>query len=91
MDPPDRWNGKMGTRPSLNSDEPAILPEVDSWADLAQLLSGFEPDRVPPLVAARELEPIYPMLHALTRGSLGHFFLRIAALEALVEDSRTVA
>ena len=78
--------------PSPNSDESAtmpILPEVDSWADLAQLLSGFEPDRVPPLVAARELEPIYPMLHALTRGSLGHFFVRIAALEALIEDSRS--
>lgn len=67
----------------------AASPIPHSWADLCEALSGFDPDRVPPLVAARELESVYPMLHALTRGSLSDFFVRVAALEALVADART--
>src|SRR5262249_4826325 len=34
-------------------------------------------------------ESAYPLLHALMRGSLTDFFLRIAALEALVADARS--
>jgi len=80
-------------RPSVDSpDEPELpptLPQVNSWAALADLLSGFLPDQVPPLTAARELESVYPMLHALARGSLGDFFIRVAALEALIADGRS--
>lgn len=68
----------------------AVLPsEARSWNDLADLLAGFAPDEVQPLAAARELESVYPMLHALTRGSLGDFFIRVAALEALIADGRS--
>jgi hypothetical protein len=63
--------------------------EVPSWESLAGLLAGFTPDDIQPLAAARELESVYPMLHALTRGSLGDFFVRVAALEALIADGRS--
>src|SRR5579864_4751052 len=64
-------------------------PVANSWVDLCNSLSGFQPDQLPPLVAARVLESVYPLLHALSRGSLTDFFLRIAALEALVTDARS--
>ena len=63
--------------------------EVPSWEGLASLLAGFTPDDIQPLAAARELESVYPMLHALTRGALGDFFVRVAALEALIADGRS--
>lgn len=66
----------------------STAPAANSWAGLRESLSGFDPDQVPPLVAARELESVYPMLHALTRGSLTEFLVRVAALEALT-DART--
>ena len=56
---------------------------------ISEALAGFGPDQIPPLVAARELESVYPMLHALTRGSLPDFFIRVAPLEALVADGRS--
>lgn len=62
---------------------------TNAWAEIADLLAGFLPDQIPPLVAARELESVYAMLHALTRSSLGDFFIRVAALEALVADARS--
>lgn len=32
---------------------------------------------------------VYPLLHALTRGGLADFYIRVAALEALLADGRT--
>src|SRR5437016_12891068 len=63
--------------------------EVPSWEGLASLLAGFTPDDIEPLAAARELESVYPMLHALTRRAWGDFFVRVAALEALVGECRS--
>jgi hypothetical protein len=59
------------------------------WQAIPEYLAGFAPEGIPSLVAARELELVYPLLHALVRGSLRDFFVRIAALEALVEDGRS--
>lgn len=66
-----------------------VADEVDSWDALVDVLSGLRPDQVSPLAAARELELVYPFLHALTRGSLAGFILRVAVLETLVADGRS--
>jgi hypothetical protein len=67
----------------------SLSSEVPSWEALADFLAGFAPEDVEPLTAARELESVYPLLHALTRGALGDFFIRVAALEALIADGRS--
>lgn len=59
------------------------------WGGVGEFLAGFQSEQVPSLLAARELEPAYPLLHALTRGRLKDFLVRVAALEALVEDGRS--
>jgi hypothetical protein len=64
------------------------MPRND-WERLEDLLAGMRPEHVPSLAAARELELVYPLLHALTGGSLAAFYVRIAALESLLSDGRT--
>src|SRR6266581_8480607 len=65
-------------------------PETRSeWETLVDVLAGFRPEQVEPLAAARDLEMVYPLLHALTRGGLGEFFVRVAALEAFIADGRS--
>ena len=59
------------------------------WETLVDVLAGFRPEQVEPLAAARDLEMVYPLLHALTRGGLGEFFVRVAALEAFIADGRS--
>src|SRR5271165_6683205 len=67
------------TQPTLRND----------WELLTDALTGMRPEHVPALTAARELELVYPLLHALTRGGLGDFYIRVAALESLLADGRT--
>lgn len=69
--------------------EPAATPLRSEWESLADLLTGFLPERVPVLAAARELETVYPLLHALTRGGVTEFYVRVAALESLLADGRS--
>jgi hypothetical protein len=71
--------------------EPAATqPEVrNEWESLSDALTGMRPEHVPALTAARELELVYPLLHALTRGRLPEFYIRIAALESLLADGRS--
>jgi hypothetical protein len=69
--------------------EPIAVPLRNDWELLESTLSGLRPDNVPSLVSARELELVYPLLHALTRGSLGEFYVRVAALESLLADGRS--
>jgi hypothetical protein len=59
------------------------------WDSLVDVLDGVRPEQVDVLVQARQLEMIYPLVHALTRGSMGDFFLRVATLEAFVCDGRS--
>jgi hypothetical protein len=61
----------------------------NDWELLEDALTGVRPEHVPALTAARELELVYPLLHALTRGSLTEFYIRVAALESLLADGRT--
>jgi hypothetical protein len=72
-----------------NPDRPAVAGADSGWEGVYELLSGFRPEQVPFLAEARELEPTYPLLHALAHGSLRDFIVRVAALEALIGDGRT--
>jgi hypothetical protein len=56
---------------------------------LDKLLAGFHLEQVQELSCAAELEQVYPLLHALTRGSITAFTVRVDALEALATDRRS--
>jgi len=59
------------------------------WDALGELIPpGITSDAIPSLIGAHELEPLYPLLHALIGRSPRDFFVRVAALEALVTDGR---
>jgi hypothetical protein len=62
--------------------------EAAGWEALTVLTGGIPPDQVDELRAVRGLEPIYPLLHALVGRTLRDFFVRAAALEALVQAGR---
>src|SRR3954468_1906447 len=71
-------------------DRELLSAHDDSEASaLDELLAGFHPEQVPELSSAAELEQVYPLVHALTRGSITAFMVRVAALEALVADRRS--
>ena len=58
------------------------------WEALAEWTGEVSPDGVDVLRGVRELEFVYPLLHALVGRSLREFFVRAAALEALVAAGR---
>lgn len=58
------------------------------WDAIAEWTAGLAPEAVEPLSAVRELESVYPLLHALVGRSPREFFVRAAALEALVVAGR---
>ena len=63
-------------------------PSVRGWEAIAEWTGGVAPDAVDVLRGVRELEFVYPLLHALVGRSLREFFVRAAALEALVAAGR---
>ncbi|HXH83964.1 MAG TPA: hypothetical protein VNN07_13700, partial [Candidatus Tectomicrobia bacterium] len=58
------------------------------WEAIAEWTGGVAPDAIEVLRGVRELEFVYPLLHALVGRSLREFFVRAAALEALVAAGR---
>src|SRR5712664_3124504 len=67
-------------------------PEESSargWEAIAEWTAGLAPDAIDVLRGVREFEFVYPLLHALVGRSLREFFVRAAALEALVAAGRT--
>lgn len=70
------------------NEEHAVPPE--GWDDLAQLTDGIPPDQIDALRSIRELDQVYPLLHSLAGRSLRDFFVRAAALEALVAAQSAV-
>jgi hypothetical protein len=60
------------------------------WEGLAEWTGGLPPEQVEALAAVRELEAVYPLLHALVGRSPREFFVRAAVMEALVESARPV-
>jgi hypothetical protein len=65
-------------------------PDLRGWEGLSELTGGLPPEQVDALSAVRELEAVYPLLHALVGRSLRDFFVRAAALEELVKAERAV-
>lgn len=64
--------------------------EPQGWDQLAELTGGVDPAQVDALKAVRGLEAVYPLLHALVGRSVRDFFVRSAALEALVGADEAV-
>jgi hypothetical protein len=60
----------------------------DGWDSIAALTGGEPPERFDELGRVRALEPVYPLLHALAGRGLREFFVRAAALEALIASER---
>lgn len=58
------------------------------WEEIAEWTGGMPPEQVEALAAVRELEAVYPLLHALAGRSPRDFFVRAAVLESLVESAR---
>lgn len=82
----------MLSKPPLPTADSDLLPpdfEVAGWESLGQVLVGVSADSVDALRSARELEVTFPLLHALTRGSLRDFFVRVATLEAIVAEDKS--
>jgi hypothetical protein len=63
--------------------------EPTGWAEIAEWTGGLAPDEVDSLTAVRELEAVFPLLHALAGRSLRDFLVRAAVLEALVAAERS--
>src|SRR5260370_4731635 len=72
-----------------STESSSLSGESDGLPDVDVILPGFSADTVLFLAAARQLDLIYPLLHALTRGSLSEFVARVASLEALIADGRS--
>ncbi|MFY9823826.1 MAG: hypothetical protein WAM82_20775, partial [Thermoanaerobaculia bacterium] len=58
------------------------------WEELAEWTGGLVPEQVEALAAVRELEAVYPLLHALVGRAPREFFVRAAVMEALVDSGR---
>ncbi|HEX3529949.1 MAG TPA: hypothetical protein VH988_23045 [Thermoanaerobaculia bacterium] len=72
----------------LPEDTASETAEVRGWEGLAEWTGGLPPEEIEPLAAVHDLEPVYPLLHALTGRSPRDFFARAAVVEALVESAR---
>src|SRR5581483_7220319 len=61
---------------------------VRGWEGLAEWTGGLPPEQVEALAAVRELEAVYPLLHALVGRSPRELFVRAAVMETLVASAR---
>jgi len=77
-----------GERPDADGQPPAERSEPAGWAEIAEWTGGLAADEVPPLASVRDLETVFPLLHALVGRSLRDFLVRAAALECVVEADR---
>ena len=73
---------------SSPEDTASEAAEVRGWEGLSEWTGGIAPEEVEPLTGVRDLEPVYPLLHALIGRSPRDFFARAAVVEALVESAR---
>src|SRR2546423_1165514 len=87
-----RWGMEAGAMSDLarsgDLDDAPVLPE--GWDDLASLTGSIPPDQIDALRGVRELDQVYPLLHSLAGRSLRDFFVRAAALEAIVGADKAV-
>lgn len=68
--------------------EPQNGAEAGGWESIAELTGGIPPEQIDALRSVRPLESVYPLLHAVVGRSIRDFFVRAAALEALVAAGR---
>jgi hypothetical protein len=73
---------------SDDSQEPAVT-EPAGWAEIVEWTGGLAPEEIESLGAVRELEAVFPLLHALAGRSVRDFLVRAAVLEALVSADRS--
>lgn len=77
--------------PLAEAGEPQDNPALpQGWDELVQVTAGIPPDQIDALEGVRELDQVYPLLHSLTGRSLRDFFVRAAALEAIVAADAAV-
>jgi hypothetical protein len=74
--------------PFLDTESETDEAGVRGWEGLAEWTGGLPPEQVEALAAVRELDAVYPLLHALVGRSPREFFVRAAVMEALVESAR---
>lgn len=75
----------------VNTEKPeqeGFEDEARGWDALTEWTGGLAPDQVDELRAVRNLEVVYPLLHALLGRSPRDFFVRGACLQTLVADGR---
>ena len=82
---PQALPGEVATGAGADQDEAA---PARGWDAIAEWTGGLAPEAVEALRGVRELEFVYPLLHALVGHSLREFFVRAAVLEALVAAGR---
>ncbi len=70
------------------ADAGTIDAEAAGWEAIAELTGGIPPEQIDALRSVRQLESVYPLLHAVVGRSVRDFFVRAAALEALVAAGR---
>ncbi len=63
-------------------------PGPNDWDAISEWTDGFSPEDIPGLAAVRDLEAVYPLLHALVGPSSRDFFVRSAVIESLVAAGR---
>ncbi len=87
---PEMRNGApfFDTEPEGELPEGLEAADARGWEGLAEWTGGLAPDQVEELAAVRELEAVYPLLHALIGRSPRQFFVRAAVMEALVKSAR---
>jgi hypothetical protein len=81
---------RNGTTPLLDIELAGEETGARGWEGLAEWTGGLPPEQVEALAAVRELEEVYPLLHALVGRSPRELFVRAAVMETLVESARPV-
>jgi len=77
------------SKPTADAEDVAASSEEGhGWDSIVEWTGGIRPEDVRELAAVRELEQVYPLLHALAGRSPRDFLVRAAAIEALVADGR---
>jgi hypothetical protein len=80
--------GEAFEREPLEGEEEAFGEKVHGWESIHEWTGGLRPDDIEALASVRELEQVYPLLHALVGRNPRDFLVRAAAVEALVADGR---
>lgn len=79
---------RPGAAPTIRTGAESEEIPARGWEAVAEWTGSIAPDGIDVLRGVRELEFVYPLLHALVGRSLREFFVRAAALESVVAAGR---